>query len=65
MRKIVTLAYLVFIGNIALAQNDAVLATPLGAIIAPASGCVLTSAEPVTIRIFNSGPGTINAPFYV
>jgi gliding motility-associated-like protein len=65
MRKIITLVSLFFIGNFATAQNDAVLATPLGAITAPASGCVLTSSESVTIRIFNSGPGTITSPFYV
>ncbi|MGQ0828810.1 MAG: gliding motility-associated C-terminal domain-containing protein [Bacteroidota bacterium] len=65
MRKLLTLTSLIFIGSVALAQNDAVLATPLGAIIAPSSGCVLTATEPVTIRVFNSGPGTINSPFYL
>ena len=46
-------------------QDDAVLAAPLGTILSPVTGCSLTSAETVTVRIFNSGPGTINAPFDV
>lgn len=65
MRKLLTLVSLILIGNITLAQDDAVLAPPLGAIISPASGCVLSTTESVTVRIFNSGPGTINSPFDV
>lgn len=65
MRKLLTLVSLILLGNLAFAQNDAVLAPPLGAIISPASGCVLSSTESVTVRIFNSGPGTINSPFDV
>lgn len=47
------------------AQDDAILASPLGTIISPVTGCALTATETVTVRIFNSGPGTINAPFDV
>jgi gliding motility-associated-like protein len=47
------------------AQDDAILAAPLGTIMAPTTGCALTSTEAVTVRIFNSGPGTIMAPFDV
>ena len=47
------------------AQNDAVMAAPLGTVISPTTGCALTATETVTIRIFNAGPGTINAPFDV
>lgn len=65
MRKLLTLVSLILFTNLATAQNDAVLAPPLGAIIAPVSGCVLTNSELVTVRIFNSGPGTINSPFNV
>lgn len=51
--------------QISYAQDDAILAAPLGTIQAPVSGCALTTTETVTVRIFNSGPGTINAPFDV
>lgn len=47
------------------AQDDAVLALPLGSITSPVSGCALSSTETVTVVIFNAGPGTINAPFDV
>jgi len=46
-------------------QNDAILASPLGTILSPVTGCSLTANETVTVRIFNSGPGTISAPFDV
>ncbi len=65
MKKWFTALALLSIFQISLAQDDAILAAPLGTIIAPTTGCALTSTETVTIRIFNSGPGTINAPFDV
>ncbi|MDQ3046125.1 MAG: gliding motility-associated C-terminal domain-containing protein [Bacteroidota bacterium] len=64
MRKIFTLLSLLLIGHLALAQ-DAALAAPSGAFTAPVSGCALTAAENVTVRIFNFGPGTINTNFNV
>ncbi|MBK9592481.1 MAG: gliding motility-associated C-terminal domain-containing protein [Crocinitomicaceae bacterium] len=65
MKKWFTALTLLSIFQISLAQNDAILAAPLGTIIAPSTGCALTATETVTVRIFNSGPGTINAPFDV
>lgn len=46
-------------------QNDLALSVPSGDILAPSSGCGLTNAEIVTVRIFNFGPGTVNVPFQV
>lgn len=51
--------------QISFGQNDAALASPLGIILAPTSGCSMTSTETVTVQIYNNGPGTINAPFDV
>ena len=65
MKKWFTALTLLSIFQISLAQDDAILAAPLGTIIAPTTGCALTATETVTVRIFNSGPGTINAPFDV
>jgi gliding motility-associated-like protein len=65
MKKWFTALTLLSIFQTSLAQNDAILAAPLGTIIAPTTGCALTATETVTVRIFNSGPGTINAPFDV
>src|SRR5688572_26903583 len=49
--------------QISFGQNDAAMAAPLGTILAPTTGCALTATETVTVRIFNAGPGIINAPF--
>ncbi|MBI3135225.1 MAG: gliding motility-associated C-terminal domain-containing protein [Bacteroidetes bacterium] len=65
MKKWFTALALFSTFQISFGQDDAILASPLGSIIAPANGCSLTATETVTVRIFNSGPGTINAPFDV
>lgn len=65
MKKWFTALALLSSFQISFGQDDAILAAPLGSIMAPATGCALTSTETVTVRIFNSGPGTINAPFDV
>lgn len=65
MKKWFTGLLFLSLTNWSIAQNDAVMAAPLGTIQAPLTGCALTSTETVTIRIFNAGPGPINAPFDV
>ncbi|MBK9192174.1 MAG: gliding motility-associated C-terminal domain-containing protein [Crocinitomicaceae bacterium] len=65
MKKWFTTLCLISTFQISFGQDDAAMAAPLGTIMAPATGCALTNSEAVTIRIFNSGPGTINAPFDV
>lgn len=37
-------------------SQDLALAPPNGSILAPVSGCALTAAEVVTVRVFNFGP---------
>ncbi len=64
MKKIITLLSLVLISKFSIGQ-DAALAPPSGSFTSPVSGCSLTSAENVTIRIFNYGPGSITVPFNV
>jgi len=65
MKKWFTGLFLLVSWTFSYGQDDAILADPLGTIISPVTGCSLTSTETVTVRIFNSGPGTINAPFDV
>jgi gliding motility-associated-like protein len=65
MKKWFTTLCLISSIQISFGQDDAAMAAPLGTIMAPVTGCALTNSEAVTIRIFNSGPGTINAPFDV
>ncbi|MBL7900054.1 MAG: hypothetical protein JNJ99_16050, partial [Crocinitomicaceae bacterium] len=65
MKKWFTTFCLISSFQISFGQDDAAMAAPLGTIMAPTTGCALTNSEAVTIRIFNSGPGTINAPFDV
>jgi len=65
MKKWFTTLCLISSFQISFGQDDAAMAAPLGTILAPVTGCALTNSEAVTIRIFNSGPGTINAPFDV
>lgn len=43
--------------------QDAALAPPMGLISSPVSGCGLSAAENVTLRVFNHGPGSITTPF--
>jgi gliding motility-associated-like protein len=64
MKKIITLLSLVLISKFSIGQ-DAALAPPSGSFTSPVSGCSLTSAENVTVRIFNYGPGSITVPFNV
>jgi gliding motility-associated-like protein len=64
MRKFLTLFSVIILTNSSFAQ-DAALAPPSGTFTSPVSGCVLTSTENVTVRIFNFGPGTINTSFNV
>lgn len=64
MKKIITLLSIVLISKFSVAQ-DAALAPPSGSFTSPVSGCSLTSAENVTVRIFNYGPGSITSPFNV
>ncbi|MFN3916348.1 MAG: gliding motility-associated C-terminal domain-containing protein [Flavobacteriales bacterium] len=63
MRKWYFYALSLLFANQLFAQQDAALAPPTGAIIAPTSGCALTAAEVVTVRIFNFGPGAITTDF--
>lgn len=65
MKKWTTFLFLLYSFAYSFGQDDAALAAPLGLINAPSTGCSLTSTETVTVRIFNAGPGTINAPFDV
>lgn len=65
MKKLYFLLVLPLISLTLVAQNDAALSLPNGNILSPVSGCGLTNAETVTVRIFNFGPGTINANFDV
>lgn len=65
MKKIYLFFVLPFIVFTLSAQNDAALSPPNGNILSPVSGCGLTNAEAVTVRIFNFGPGTINVNFDV
>lgn len=65
MRKIYIFTLALFFSFYSQAQNDAALAPPNGNILAPLSGCGLGSAQAVTVRIFNFGPGTINIDFDV
>jgi gliding motility-associated-like protein len=64
MKKIITLLSLVLISKFSIGQ-DAALAPPSGSFTSPVSGCSLTNAENVTVRIFNYGPGSITIPFNV
>jgi gliding motility-associated-like protein len=64
MKKIITLLSLVLISKFSIGQ-DAALAPPSGSFTSPVSGCSLSSAENVTVRIFNYGPGSITVPFNV
>jgi gliding motility-associated-like protein len=65
MKKIITLLSLVLISKFSIGQQDAALAPPSGSFTSPVSGCSLTNAENVTVRIFNYGPGSITVPFTV
>jgi gliding motility-associated-like protein len=59
MRKIIFLLCVVFIARHVKSQ-DLALASPSGTILAPVSGCGLTAAETVTVRIFNFGPTLVS-----